>query len=71
MEIDVVGIEAKVCKEIELRQQRGLRKYGITLGDNPASMIARLQHFKEEMLDGALYAEWCIERLKAMGDDLK
>ena len=71
MEIEVIGIEAKVCQEIARRQRVGISKYGKTLADNPAEIISRLQHFKEEMLDGALYAEWAIQRLKEMGDDLK
>lgn len=71
MEIDVTGIEALVCKEIARRQRIGLSKYGKTLADNPAEIIARLQHFKEEMLDGALYAEWAIQKLKNLEDDGK
>lgn len=71
MEINVTGIEALVCREIAKRQQLGISKYGTTLSDNPAEIIARLQHFKEEMLDGALYAEWAIQKLKAMEDDNK
>lgn len=66
MEIEVTGIEAKVCQEIARRQRVGLSKYGKTLADNPAEIIARLQHLKEEMHDGALYAEWAIQKLKAM-----
>lgn len=71
MEIEVTGIEALVCMEIAKRQQLGISKYGTTLSDNPAEIIARLQHFKEEMLDGAMYAEWAIQELKAMEDDGK
>lgn len=71
IQVNVVGVEARVCEEIARRQQRGIAKYGTTLGDNPAAMIARLQHFKEELLDGAMYAEWCIERLRKLEDDGK
>lgn len=71
MNIDVTGIEALVCREIAQRQALGLRKYGTTLDANPAAMIERLQHLKEELLDGALYAQWCICKLAAMEDDLK
>lgn len=71
MELNVTGIEALVCREIAKRQQLGMSKYGKTLADNPAEIIARLQHFKEEMLDGALYAEWAIQKLKNLEDDGK
>ena len=71
MNIEVTGIEAIVCQEIARRQRVGLSKYGITLANNPAEIVARLQYFKEELLDGALYAEWAIQKLKAMEDDGK
>ena len=61
----VSGIEARLCLEIAQRQARGLNKYGVALADNPAPLIGRVQHFKEEMLDGAAYAEWIIDRLEA------
>ena len=69
--VRVTGVEARVCREISNRQARGLSKYGTTLSDNPAHIIERLQHLKEELLDGALYAQWAIERLSAGVDDGK
>ena len=65
------GVEAQVAQELAARQHRGLGKYGMTLADNPAALIERLQHLKEELMDGALYAQWAINRLQALEDDLK
>lgn len=58
-------IETRVCTEIMQRQAMGKRKYGTTLAENPAALIERLQHLKEELLDGALYAQWAIDSLEA------
>lgn len=58
------GIEAAICREIAERQQMGKSKYGTELADNPAEICERLQHLKEELLDGAIYCEWAIGKLK-------
>ena len=71
IQLKVSGIEAQICQEIAQRQQAGVKKYGATLAENPAAVVARLQHFKEEMLDGAAYAEWIIQGIKRQEDDLK
>lgn len=71
MEINVSGVEARICQEIAARQQLGRKKYGFTLQENPAAVIERLQHYKEEMLDGAAYAEWVIQGIKRLQDDGK
>lgn len=54
-------IETRVCAEIMQRKEIGKQKYGTTLAENPAALIERLQHLKEELLDGALYAQWVID----------
>ncbi len=61
----VSGVEARICQEIAERQERGIMKYGTTLEDNPALLIERVQHLKEELLDGAAYAQWIIDRMEA------
>ena len=71
MNIEVTGIEAQICREIAARQAKGLKKYGTTLNDNPAKIVERLQHLKEELLDATLYTQWAINRIKAMEDDGK
>lgn len=58
------GIEADICREIARRQKMGKSKYGQQLSDNPADICERLQHLKEELLDGAIYCEWAMRTLK-------
>lgn len=60
----VTGIEADICREIAQRQKMGKAKYGQQLSDNPADIEERLQHLKEELLDGAIYCEWAIREMK-------
>ena len=56
-EAPATGIEAQVCADIARRQRRGLAKYGKTVIGNPLSFAQWLQHFYEELLDGAIYAK--------------
>lgn len=58
------GIEALVCADIAKRQDIGLRKYGMTLENNPAKRLERLQHAYEESLDLPVYLRWEIEQTK-------
>ncbi len=71
MEINVTGIEAIVCKEIARRQQLGIKKYGITVADNPLALREWVRHAKEEALDLAVYLTKLECTLDAMGDDGK
>lgn len=64
-----IGIEAQVIAEIERRQQRGIEKYGLTLSQNMAELEERLQHMKEELLDGVMYCQWAINKIKDMKND--
>lgn len=57
------GIEALVCEEITLRQQKGLAKYGTTVADNPLSLREWLQHALEEALDQAVYLRRAIAEI--------
>jgi hypothetical protein len=66
MEIDVTGIEAKVCQDIARRQMLGLAKYGVSLEQNPLGLLAWLQHSYEEKLDDLLYTRRAMEEVKAM-----
>lgn len=56
-EAPATGTEALVCADIAKRQRRGLAKYGKTVIGNPLSFAQWLQHFYEELLDGAIYAK--------------
>lgn len=62
-------IEDKVIAEIKKRQQVGIKKYGLTLSQNMQELEARLQHLKEELLDGALYCQWAIDQIKAKNEN--
>lgn len=58
----VTGIEARVCLDIATRQAVGIRKYGMTLEDNPASRVERIRHAYQESLDLSLYLKWELEK---------
>lgn len=59
------GIEAAVCEDIARRQQLGKAKYGVTVADNPLSLLAWLRHAYEESLDFPIYLRRCIADLEA------
>jgi hypothetical protein len=58
-----MGIEALVCEEITLRQQKGINKYGTTVADNNLSLREWLQHQYEELLDAAVYCRRAIAEI--------
>ncbi len=57
------GTEARVCSDIAMRQQLGLKKYGTTIENNPLTLREWLQHAYEECLDQANYLKRAIEEL--------
>ena len=59
------GVEARICAEIAARQKRGIAKYGMTVAENPLSLLQWLQHAKEECLDQAIYLERAMDEVKA------
>lgn len=61
------GTEAQVCRDIALRQQHGLAKYGTSVADNRLSLRAWLVHAYQETLDQAIYLRRAIEQLDAAG----
>lgn len=50
----------RVRNELLTRSQVGLQKYGMTLSDNPASRLERLNHALQEACDLANYLMWEI-----------
>ena len=60
----MTGIEKEVCEDIEKRQQMGIKKYGVTVQDNPLSLKEWLQHAYEEALDLAIYLKRAQKELK-------
>ena len=59
----VSGTELDVCRDIELRQQMGIQKYGMTVATNPAHLIEWLRHAYEESIDRAIYLKRAIAEL--------
>lgn len=55
------GIEAEVCRDIAIRQQKGITKYGMQIIDNPLAFRAWLQHAYEESLDTAIYLKRAMQ----------
>jgi hypothetical protein len=58
-------VVARTCALLLSRSALGVRKYGTTLHDNPLSMREWLVHLRDELLDGALYAQRAIDELDA------
>lgn len=64
--MSATGTEARVCALIAERQKLGISKYGTTVEDNPLGMIQWLKHLRDELLDGAIYAQRAIEQLEGV-----
>lgn len=60
-------IEDLVCKDIQARAEKGLKKYGRRLGDSDDDM---LQHLYEELLDAANYLKKIMIDRKRISDNL-
>jgi len=46
---------------------KGLEKYGTVLEQNTDDIFKRLEHFRQEMLDGLNYSFWLEDELRKMG----
>ena len=58
------GIEALVCADITKRQNLGMKKYGISVENNPLLLKAWLNHAYEETLDNAVYLRRAIAEIE-------
>lgn len=67
MSLAPTGTEAAVCRDIALRQQHGLAKYGTSVADNRLSLRAWLVHAYQETLDQAIYLRRTIDQLDQAG----
>jgi hypothetical protein len=67
----VPDTETMVCFDIKARQQLGLKKYGMSVANNPLSLRQWLQHAYEETLDQAVYLQRAIQEIDRQGDDFK
>lgn len=57
-------VTASLVSELVKRDTVGIRKYGTSLDRDDLSLEEWLQHMKEEMLDGAGYAEAALVKLR-------
>lgn len=57
------GTEARVCRDIAVRQEKGLSKYGTTVSENDLTPKEWLNHLYEELLDAAVYCRRFMEGL--------
>lgn len=46
------------------QREKGLKKYGLPLEDNPASIDTRIRYIEEELVDALMYCEWVRDKLK-------
>ena len=54
-------ILSEVIKDLKQREERGLKKYGTTVDRSDLSIEEWMQHFYEELLDGAVYARKILQ----------
>ena len=59
----MIDTESQVIADIQQRQQRGLAKYGTTVGSNPLPLREWLQHQYEELLDAAIYCKRAMQEM--------
>lgn len=64
------GIEAIVCADIARRQATGIRKYGQTVSENPATLKEWMQHSYEERLDDVIYTRRAIAALDELAEEI-
>ena len=50
------------------QREKGLKKYGLPLEANPASIDTRLRYIEEELVDALMYCEWVRDKLQDKGE---
>lgn len=58
----------RVCKLSEKQRAKGMGTYGQGLECNPASMVERIEHLQEELIDALMYCEWMKDKLNELGE---
>lgn len=53
-----------VVQQFRNRSYLGLAKYGTTLAAHNATLIERLEHLKQELMDAVNYIEWTQQKLR-------
>ena len=46
------------------QREKGLKKYGLPLEDNPASIDTRIRYIEEELVDALMYIEWIKDNVR-------
>ncbi|MCK9326788.1 MAG: hypothetical protein M0P69_14950 [Bacteroidales bacterium] len=54
----------QINKLLDKQDAKGLRKYGVSLEQNPAGILERLQHSVEEQADNLRYTLWAMDALE-------
>jgi len=67
----VSGVEKEVCRDIELRQIKGIKKYGTTVENNNLTILQWLQHAYEENLDLCVYLKKTIIKIEEINARLE
>ena len=60
---EATGIEAELCRMFTERQAFGIRKYGVTVEDNPLSLREWLHHALMESMDHCVYLLRAIKEI--------
>lgn len=50
------------------QREKGLKKYGLPLEDNPASIDTRIRYIEEELVDALMYCGWVRDKLQGKGE---
>ena len=50
------------------QREKGLKKYGLSLEENPASIDTRIRYIEEELVDALMYCEWVRDKLQEKGE---
>lgn len=50
------------------QREKGLKKYGLPLEDNPASIDTRIRYIEEELVDALMYCERVRDKLQKKGE---
>lgn len=50
------------------QREKGLKKYGLPLEDNPASIDTRIRYIEEGLVDALMYCEWVRDKLQEKGE---
>lgn len=60
---EATGIEAELCRMFTERQAFGIKKYGVTVEDNPLSLREWLHHALLESMDHCVYLLRAIKEI--------